>query len=279
MSVYPEKGRLIPAHIEALYAGRVEVQGRVDRTKTVSQTIIAQVIQGRYQVSVPRERAVIEPGEICIIPSQTPVTFIHLPDVDSGLMKSRWVHLRATLFGVVDISSLLTVPLKAQGATAKRLGELIQAGLEEKTKPQGLGKSIRLHHLGHAFLKEFALLSGAETGLEDRLVGLMQLEPTLSLIKENLDKSIDIRQIAKWAHLSPSRLHTVFIERLGHAPMSYVRLLRVREAQMLLASTDYPISQIAQKSGFACQFHFARCFKKNVGLTPTRYREDVATEM
>jgi AraC-like DNA-binding protein len=279
MSVYPEKGRLIPAHIEALYAGSVEVVGRVDRTKTVGQTIIAQVLQGRYQVSIPRERATIEPGDVCIIPSQTPVTFIHLPDSDTGLMKSRWAHIRATLFGVVDISSLLTVPLKIRGTPAQHLGDLIQECILQRPKPESLAKSIRLHHLGHGILNQLALLSNIQPGLEDRLAGLMQLEPTLSLIKENLHKPIDIQQVARWAHLSPSRLHTVFVDRLGHAPMSYVRVMRIREAQKLLASTDHPIAEIARKSGFACQFHFARCFKKTIGLTPTRYRENAAHEM
>ena len=269
-----ERGRLLPAYVEALFPGRMEASARVLTTKTVAQAIVAQVTEGKYKVTIPSGSETIQPGEVCIIPSQTPVSFLHIPDPRTGKMRSQWVHLRASLFGVVDISSLLSLPLKVTGQDAHRLGGLIQACLDDRPLPEGLAKSINMHHHGFGFIREFLTLAGPQAQLEGRLTAITQLQPTLALIKENLDKPITIGQIAKWAHLSPSRLHTVFVHRLGHAPMSYVRIMRLREAQRLLAGTDQPISQIAQNTGFACQFHFARTFKRAVGVTPSKYREE-----
>jgi AraC-like DNA-binding protein len=276
MSVYPERGRLLPANIDALFAGRMQVETRLDTAKTVGQSIIAQVVEGKYQITIPSGTALIEPGEVCIIPSGVPVKFTHIPDRQTGWMRSQWVHLRASLFGVVEVSSLISLPLKVEGAQARRIGLLIEACLVEKDRQQGLERSIHSHKLGFEILSELMSLAGAQAQLDDRLAGVIQLSPMLTLVKQNLDKPISVSQIAKWAHLSPSRLHTVFVERLGHAPMSYVRLMRLREAQRLLAGTDYPIAQVAAKTGFACQFHFARCFKKTVGVTPSQYRQEAS---
>ncbi len=276
MSVYPERGRLLPAYIDALFAGRMQVSTRLDTTKTVAQSIIAHVLEGRYQITIPSGTAVIEPGQVCIIPSQVPVKFTHIPDKHTGQMRSHWVHVRASLFGVVEVSSLISLPLKVTGPEAKRLADIIELCLLEKAKPQGLEHSIHSHKLGFEILSELLTLAGPQAQLDDRLAGVIQLSPTLTLVKQNLDKPISVQQIARWAHLSPSRLHTVFVQRLGHAPMSYVRLMRLREAQRLLAGTDYPIAQVASKTGFACQFHFARCFKKAVGSTPSKYREEAS---
>ena len=51
--------------------------------------------------------------------------------------------------------------------------------------------------------------------------------------------------------------------------------LRIEHAKRLLRDPNYKILQIAQESGFHDTRYFAKIFKKNVGITPSEYRNIV----
>ena len=48
---------------------------------------------------------------------------------------------------------------------------------------------------------------------------------------------------------------------------------RLNKAKELLLSSNMPICEIAEKSGFSDASYFSRSFKKSVGLTPKQYRK------
>ncbi|MBT3291017.1 MAG: helix-turn-helix domain-containing protein [Victivallales bacterium] len=52
----------------------------------------------------------------------------------------------------------------------------------------------------------------------------------------------------------------------------HLRGLRLREARTLLADTDTPIALIATQCGFCDQSHLTRSFRRELGVTPRRYR-------
>lgn len=51
-----------------------------------------------------------------------------------------------------------------------------------------------------------------------------------------------------------------------------MRLLRVRKAADLLANTFLSVKEVMCEAGLTNQSHFVRVFKREYGLTPTRYR-------
>jgi len=48
----------------------------------------------------------------------------------------------------------------------------------------------------------------------------------------------------------------------------------MNRAKKLLASTDLPISEVSQQSGYADYRVFTKAFKKSEGVTPSQYRKD-----
>lgn len=97
-------------------------------------------------------------------------------------------------------------------------------------------------------------------------------------IKEYIDQHyhepLTVRAICDGLHLSESYVSHVFKDMLGYSPMQYILRRKIGEAQTLLISTDYPISQIARMVGFDAQSHFNQRFSKYVGISPGRFRKN-----
>ena len=55
--------------------------------------------------------------------------------------------------------------------------------------------------------------------------------------------------------------------------MKYILSIRIRNAQTLLETTDYNISNIASMVGYENAFYFSRLFKNQKGLSPAAYRK------
>ena len=85
---------------------------------------------------------------------------------------------------------------------------------------------------------------------------------------------LTMKQISAALGMSESYISHVFKDMLGCPPMQYALRKKIGEAQTLLISTDYPISQIAQMVGFDAQSHFNKLFSKYVGISPGQFRKN-----
>ena len=55
--------------------------------------------------------------------------------------------------------------------------------------------------------------------------------------------------------------------------MQYIDKLRFNKAKDLLVSSDYAIKEIVAMAGYVDEANFLRKFKKNEGISPSRYRD------
>lgn len=85
--------------------------------------------------------------------------------------------------------------------------------------------------------------------------------------------SLRIQDVANALHIHPNYLSTVFKDTYHQTPKAYLNTLRMERARLLLESTDYPISVIANSVGFASQFQFSAMFKKAFDISPANYRK------
>ena len=54
--------------------------------------------------------------------------------------------------------------------------------------------------------------------------------------------------------------------------MDYLLHLRIDLAKIFLTKTEIPIGEVSSRVGFSDPDYFAKVFKKNVGVTPTKFR-------
>jgi AraC family transcriptional regulator len=73
--------------------------------------------------------------------------------------------------------------------------------------------------------------------------------------------------------LVPRFFHRAFKDTTGETPLAYIQRMRIQRAMELLASRDLSVLQLATKVGFLSPSHFSRLFQRQVGMTPSRYRQ------
>lgn len=91
-------------------------------------------------------------------------------------------------------------------------------------------------------------------------------------IDSHLDKNIGLDMLARTAGLSVHHFARAFRQSFGEPPHGYVLRRRIERAQEMLKQTDQPVSEIALAVGFSDHSHFARHFRRLVGITPSAAR-------
>ena len=82
-----------------------------------------------------------------------------------------------------------------------------------------------------------------------------------------------VKYMAEKLSLSPRYLSDLLRQETGKTALEHIHLALVLEAKNLLMSTDKTVAETAYELGFENPPYFSRLFKKEVGLTPTEYRE------
>lgn len=128
--------------------------------------------------------------------------------------------------------------------------------------------------LAQAYTKAFLYL--VERALNsDVSIEYDAVERAVQYIRANYESSIGLDELAAIACVSKCHLVHRFKAKLGISPLRYIREVRVDSAKRLLATTDIPVREIAERVGFRNPLYFSRIFKHVTGLSPTAFRLSV----
>jgi AraC-like DNA-binding protein len=83
---------------------------------------------------------------------------------------------------------------------------------------------------------------------------------------------VHLEDLAKKECMSLSHYTRVFRAVYGMSPRDYLSMLRQREAKKLLLMPSLPISDVAQRIGYANDSDFSRQFKRWTGMSPKVFR-------
>lgn len=128
----------------------------------------------------------------------------------------------------------------------------------------------------HAALLLMQMLSACTLAARRPQVGhdaLLDIQHIRDKLQRQLDKPVDLQQLANEAGLSKFHFARRFKQLTGQSPIQYHIHLRMQLACALLDQTELSIKQVAAKTGFSDPYYFSRSFKKVVGLSPTHYRQ------
>ena len=85
---------------------------------------------------------------------------------------------------------------------------------------------------------------------------------------------LTVEMIAEHICISRSRLFRAFKNTLNKSPKIYLEETRIREACVLLQMTNYSISEVADRIGYADPLYFSKVFRRMVGKSPTDFRKE-----
>jgi AraC-like DNA-binding protein len=113
----------------------------------------------------------------------------------------------------------------------------------------------------------YALLSQA-VGLKRQ-----QFNRTLrTYLLAHLNEPLQAHSIAAALGISRSKLYQQCEQYLGMGIGTYLKKLRMEQAQTLVCNTELPVAQISDQVGFADYTYFCRVFKQETGLSVQQYR-------
>jgi AraC-like DNA-binding protein len=84
----------------------------------------------------------------------------------------------------------------------------------------------------------------------------------------------ELRELARFAGLSPFHLLRVFRACFGETPHAYVSRLRLERSKELLRK-GHTVSEACLEVGFSSFGSFSTLFKKQVGVAPSEYAKSV----
>ncbi len=92
-------------------------------------------------------------------------------------------------------------------------------------------------------------------------------------IDNNYQTDITLTDIAEMVHLNANYFSDIFRRETGTAFKEYLTRVRMEAAKELLRKTGFRQAEVAARTGYHDVKHFARVFKKYVGISAAEYRK------
>lgn len=95
------------------------------------------------------------------------------------------------------------------------------------------------------------------------------------IIHNSYTENIKVEKIAEKLNINRSYLSATFKENTGMAIKEYLTNYRIEKSCGMLHNKHIPISDISNAVGFDDPFYFSRVFKKQMGCSPSEYRNGI----
>ena len=92
-------------------------------------------------------------------------------------------------------------------------------------------------------------------------------------MQTNFAKDLSLADVSRIVNISPYYFSKLFKEDTGENFIEYLTAIRINKAKELLDASEYSMKEICAMVGYSDPNYFSRTFKKNVGVTPTEYKE------
>jgi LacI family transcriptional regulator len=102
-----------------------------------------------------------------------------------------------------------------------------------------------------------------------------EVAAALRFIRRRAGLRVHVSEIAESVGLSRRTLEVRFQKSLGRSLNDEIQRLRLEKAKQLLSETDWPLSKVAELAGYADCSYLHQIFKRQVGMTPARFRRHV----
>lgn len=99
------------------------------------------------------------------------------------------------------------------------------------------------------------------------------VETAKAYIQNNYSRDISLDEVSAAVNISPYYFSKIFKEDVGEGFVEYLTKIRMDKAKELLTTTECSMKEICSMVGYADPNYFSRTFKKNVGVTPTEYKQ------
>ncbi len=102
-----------------------------------------------------------------------------------------------------------------------------------------------------------------------------QMDLAAQYFNDNYNSDIRVEEYAVSRGMSVSWFIRNFKAYTGSTPLQYLVSIRITNAQVLLETTAYTVTEIGRIVGYENPLYFSRIFHKQTGFSPSEYRKSV----
>lgn len=100
------------------------------------------------------------------------------------------------------------------------------------------------------------------------------MQQVMQVMEEQMENSeLTVDELAQLVNLGRSIFYQKLKAVIGLSPVDFIREIRIKRAVQLIDSGEYNFSQVAYMTGFNDPKYFGKCFKRQMGMTPSEYKE------
>lgn len=162
------------------------------------------------------------------------------------------------------VCEMCDVPISSVAVAAERIGfhaaALLADALDGKPLPPG---PVMIPPMGVITRQSSDVLA-----IRDQ-----EVARAVQFIREHATEAIGVDDVVAELRISRRRLEQRFQIALGRTPASEIRRARIERARQMLEGTDVPLARIAVDCGFTDAPRLSKVFRREMGMTPSQYRE------
>lgn len=250
----------------------------------VEENKIVYIMSGRLTLRSGNRKVDVVNGQAIFVRRNHLVKEYKQPGENGEPFKGLFFHLNAA--DLRDMEDDIEIP-------PVRVDESLKRELAITLSPHPFLKGLFLS-LDQYFSSDTPIPSALiKSKVHETVIVLLQLLPNLapllfdfskqwkSDLREFMEKNflcdMSIEQFAHFAGRSLSGFKREFSDIFGRTPHQWILEKRLEYARKLIENRKSPISEVYIKAGFRNPTHFATCFKKHYGLSPSDVLNQVRT--
>lgn len=224
---------------------------------------------GKAQVGYGDNTAVLEPGQLYIVPPKTPHMLKLLTDTveyDVLMFDVRWFYNQTALVRT-SLESIFNANARFFMTTDD---SLVRDRFDEL---YGICQTQSLEAVASVYRLLQSLLDRCLVQLSEDPGGDATIREVIAYMESNFSQELTTDQLAARFGYSTAHFCRKFKQTTWLSPMNYLRIYRLEEAAKRLGRGGENISTVALACGFPDSNYFTRCFKKHFGVPPTKYEK------
>ncbi len=150
------------------------------------------------------------------------------------------------------------------------LERLFRKGISEMQKGNRYSLELARSLLDLILTTSASLYKSEENILKGQ--GHIVIKKFFQLVEENYLNNLTVSQYADLMALTPNHLTQTVSQLTGKTSSQIIKSKQILEIKRLLVHTNLTVTEISQRLNFPDQSYFAKFFKREVGLSPLKYR-------
>lgn len=122
------------------------------------------------------------------------------------------------------------------------------------------------------------ILNGGEKIEPEKSCVRPMIRQVMTYIHANLSKNISLCEVAESCGMNVTYFSELFHKETGSSFKKWLTSIRIEYAKRLMEEQDVPILDIAYECGYNTPSQFYKMFKKEVGITPSKYKKSIQNE-